>query len=774
VCVLFESCGELGRRGSDALTEIRRLSLLPPLELDKKRSSIADLWWRACCQAVEVQDFGWLDQQWPGPAPIRTPLNVIAYSDEIGARARAMAGLARVAILLVTQEKPETDVLHELREAAAAWPRAVGTPTLAIGRVRTGESNAYVADAIRMIGRLGGDAATLDLLSVRELLLELLGDTQWNDSTTVEARLLLAHSEGLVGTFHVESRAGGTGQCFRDPRDLTGLVLGDRFRGSLTTAWDFTRAYRESESSVSQRDVRWRVTVPGGDLPDIEGPSAGACFAVAFVAATGPKAIRIDPRVAVVGEVDAEGQIHSVHPLSYRTKLAAARKAELRVVLPSDDRAAASEIAPRLQLLAAVDVSEALLKASARADPYGFGPGPAKYEESPSFLRAVEAVEVALAAGSEPVTVVGPEGSGKSVLVHAVAQSDRIRRTFVDGVIRVPPHVPEVSGPEFSAEASEANQPLTAIVAAVEDVLAGSGVDAAADRLRKAVKRRAVLLVIDNASASQPMHAFTQLDDDVRVLVASRDARVARVLGGTVVPIRPPSSIPARVTAVFVLLSAIFTTWSYLHRGSTVPSSGTLSVQGQEVHPDRAVPLDLRRRIPVRFTGGQTPQADEVHLVFRVGGLPICVGPLSRITALCPSADMATSSRAFNATLDAQPARFFIAGRAKAELRLRDCDAAVCIFRFDVVPIRHNGLGLTPPIAVAAALLGFCIYATKRALDPSDVRRPGVQVATVLVPWAVLLRVVVWLLGGVNPLGTAIWLSVAAAVAVALAIRSSG
>lgn len=763
--ILFESCGELGGRGSDELDQLRGLLDLGPVALDHNRRMVARLWWRACCQAVELEEADWLADPWPGGSSAEIALSALRDEPDVAARAETMLHLARVANLVLAGALPH-QVRSELRRAADAWPSDGPGPTLhPFPRLTTGE-NPHVDTVNGLFEKLAAESPGLDLFALRELLWELLGESGWSNGSGVEVRFLLDEGQaGFVVTITAERRTHGGGRCFRDPRDLTGVLLRRDLLDSVATAWNFARSQQQSGGTEDEHDVRWRVSVPGGRR-EIAGTSGGASFVVAFLALLSAEPIRIDPTVALTGTVDEQGTIGEVYTAGYVNKLEAAHQARLRVIVPSADLERARDRAPRgLHLSDAADAKAALTDASMCGPLYGVPPLPADYRPTPDVGR----VTTALLGRTGGAAVVGPPGAGKSVVANAAVRAPEVRRRFVDGIVWVRPHASEHEGRAWSADAPQPDPVLTEVVEAVEAVLTRTDVDLATDRLQRAVRDVSVLLVLDDVGDNGRMKAFERLGPRVGVLVTTRSGRVARAVGGTTVPVPPTSTFPAYATVALLLLSVVLASSAWIHRGSSLPSSGTVTVQGQVVDEDTAVPLDVQRRIPVRVTGGPVMEASDVQLVTLLGGVPVCPGPVRRITAICPKATLSSvGGTAASATLDFPRGRFLVAGTAQAELRLSSCGEDACRVRFEIEPRRRNSLVPTAPLLLAGLLLGVAAYSTRLALDPSDVRPFGLQVATVLVPWTMFLMCALWLLNGANPLGTAIWLIGSAGALVAL------
>ncbi|MFF5114993.1 NB-ARC domain-containing protein [Streptosporangium sp. NPDC000509] len=121
------------------------------------------------------------------------------------------------------------------------------------------------------------------------------------------------------------------------------------------------------------------------------------------------------------------------------------------------------------------------------------------------------------------VAIVGMGGAGKSVLAAAISREPAVRRAFPDGVVWIELG-PAPSIPERQAQLAGAFGMLDA---AFVDAQQGKAA------LTKVLADLRCLVVLDNVWDVAHLGSFDILGDDGRLLITTRDARLARAVGAT-------------------------------------------------------------------------------------------------------------------------------------------------------------------------------------------------------------------------------------------------
>lgn len=163
--------------------------------------------------------------------------------------------------------------------------------------------------------------------------------------------------QGMVGALTVTVLPQGPPGLYPDLTRM-GFFLGDEhFSASLRSAWRY--ATGGEAARTAEQCVLWRIDLPEQAHLRVDGPSFGAALALVLTELLGPPGpwyrrlprpltsyLRLRPRTAVTGSVDAQGGIGRIGHLD--VKLAAAGEVKVRVVAPQANR--------RAELAAADDV----------------------------------------------------------------------------------------------------------------------------------------------------------------------------------------------------------------------------------------------------------------------------------------------------------------------------------------------------------------------------------------------------------------------------------
>jgi serine/threonine-protein kinase len=210
-------------------------------------------------------------------------------------------------------------------------------------------------------------------------------------------------------------------------------------------------------------------------------------------------------------------------------------------------------------------------------------------------------------------------------------------------------------------------------------------------------------------------------------------------------PSPPYPHVAATVVLLFLALAVGFLGVSRPTRARTI-SQGMVTVAGADLTQGGAVELDLSKPVEIRVRELPAAAANATHaqLGLSVAGIPL---PASTTEALT------RTDQGLVAMVDANNARYLVAGKATGELRLLTDDEVVLSHGF--VATSTQSAFLTIPGVLVVALLLFLLAYVESVLRPL---RRGRRRVTGIVGMALLgaglgLAIVpfAWLLGGGEP-----------------------
>lgn len=319
-------------------------------EIEEMRNCNCDWsWLRACRQAVAQGREDWLARFLPGHADPHWFLDLMAYcSPECQEVASAIAACAQVALVLKEFAGPEPDptrataIAKSLHEAAVEWQwahlldpgdvRGFGVKNVCLMRSALRGVNSRQQQVEVMVEELMQLHEDWQLAPVRDLLLFFLGEEgdAWQGIVRVPIPAEFELDDGSVVTLVLQSRAGGLGEFYSDPRSMAFLRADTEFQEAQERAWAYARRWHDGCT-----DVRWTLSHPSRHFLEVRGASVGAGFGLGLMHLLDSSRLPLDNQWAITGDITTEGRLQAVN--GYPAKLHAACHGGYNVIVPLAD-----------------------------------------------------------------------------------------------------------------------------------------------------------------------------------------------------------------------------------------------------------------------------------------------------------------------------------------------------------------------------------------------------------------------------------------------------